>query len=118
MNVEEFREFCLSKPGVTEGFPFGGDTLVFKVMNKMFALTGIDEYAFVNLKCDPEYAQELRAKYKGIQPGYHMHKQQWNSVFVDADVPEKLFIHLINHSYDLIVSKLPKKDREALKNLT
>lgn len=118
MNIESFREYCLAKPGVTEGLPFGPDTLVFKVMNKMFALTGLDDYTFINLKCDPAYAQELREKYEGVQPGYHMHKQQWNSVYVDSDVPQDVLKHLINHSYELVVSKLQKKDREALKKLT
>lgn len=118
MNIESFRDYCIAKPGVTEGFPFDKSTLVFKVMNKMFALTDVDTFDFVNLKCDPERAMQLREQYDGIKPGYHMHKQQWNSVYPDSDVSEELLIELIEHSYDLIVAKLPKKDKEALKNLT
>ena len=115
MNIEEIRDYCLAKPGVTEGFPFGGDTLVFKVMNKMFALTGLEEEPpFVNLKCDPERAVELRDQSEDIQPGFHMHKQQWNSVYFAGSLPVKLVIELIDHSYDLVVSGLKKKDREAL----
>ena len=118
MNIETFRDYCIAKPGVTEGFPFDKTTLVFKVMNKMFALTDVDSFEYINLKCDPERAMELREQYDGIKPGYHMHKQQWNSVYINSDVPEDLLIELIEHSFDLIVAKLPKKDKEALKNLT
>jgi predicted DNA-binding protein (MmcQ/YjbR family) len=79
MNIEEIRNYCLAKPGVTEGFPFGQDVLVFKVMNKMFALTGLEgDPPYVNLKCDPERAIELRAQYVDIQPGYHMHNILYN----------------------------------------
>jgi predicted DNA-binding protein (MmcQ/YjbR family) len=79
MNIEEIRDYCLAKPGVTEGFPFGQDVLVFKVMNKMFALVGLERTPpFINLKCDPERAIELRAQYVDIQPGYHMHNKQCN----------------------------------------
>lgn len=118
MNIEEFREYCLAKPGTTEETPFGPDTLVFKVMGKMYALTGIDSFEFINLKCDPEYAIELREKYDGsIRPGYHMNKKQWNSVDTDGSVPNDLIIKLIDDSYDLIVAKLPKKVKEELENL-
>lgn len=109
MYLDEFREYCLSKKGTTEGTPFGPDTLVFKVMNKMFAVTGIDNYEFVNLKCDPEYAAELRERYEGIKAGWHMNKQHWNSVMTDGSVPENLFKELVDHSYDMIVKSLPKK---------
>lgn len=118
MNIEEFRDYCLLKPGTTEETPFGPDTLVFKVMNKMYALTGIDTFEFINLKCDPEYAIELREKYDGsIRPGYHMNKQQWNSVDTDGAVPDDLIRQLIDDSYDLIVAKLPKKIKEELDKL-
>ena len=80
MNIEEYRDYCLAKPGVTEGFPFDHKVLVFKVMGKMFALTDVDSFESVNLKCDPERAQELRASYPGIIPGFHMHKASWNTV--------------------------------------
>ncbi|MEP1032221.1 MmcQ/YjbR family DNA-binding protein [Ekhidna sp.] len=118
MNIEEFRDYCITKPGTTEETPFGPDTLVFKVLGKMYALTGIDTFEFINLKCDPEYAMELREKYDGsIRPGYHMNKQQWNSVYTDGVVPDTLIRQLIDDSYDLIVAKLPKKDKEQLKSL-
>ncbi len=118
MNIEAFREYCLNKPGTTEETPFGPDTLVFKVMGKMYALTGIDTFEFINLKCDPEYAIELREQYDGsIRPGYHMNKKQWNSVDTDGRVPDQLVKQLIDDSYDLIVDKLPKKLKEELSNL-
>jgi predicted DNA-binding protein (MmcQ/YjbR family) len=117
MNIEEIREYCLAKPAVTEGFPFGGDVLVFKVMNKMFALTGLDgNPPYVNLKCDPERAIELREQYEAIQPGYHMNKAQWNSVYFTGSIPRNLVLELIDHSYELIVQGLKKKEREALES--
>ncbi|WP_462249345.1 MmcQ/YjbR family DNA-binding protein [Ekhidna sp.] len=118
MNIEKFRDYCLIKPGTTEETPFGPDTLVFKVMGKMYALTGIESFEFINLKCDPEYAIELREQYDGsIRPGYHMNKKQWNSVDTDGSVPDNLIKQLIDDSYDLIVAKLPKKVKEELDNL-
>lgn len=118
MNVEELRLYCLSKKAVTESLPFGPDTLVFKVMDKVFALTGLDsETPAVNLKCDPERAVELREEYHGIVPGYHMNKIHWNTVYMESDVPQKLLETLIDHSYDLIIKGLPTKKREALKNM-
>lgn len=119
MNVEEFHEYCLSKPGVTEHFPFDESTLVFKVMDKMFALTGLNAERFtVNLKCDPEKAIELRAEYDAIQPGWHMNKQHWNTVnFGSGQLNRKLLKELIDHSYDLVVDSLTKKKKEELKNL-
>jgi len=117
MNIEEIREYCISKPAVTEGFPFGQDVLVFKVMNKMFALTGLDgNPPYVNLKCDPGRAIELREQYEDIKPGYHMHKQQWNSVYFTGSLPMDLVLELIDHSYELVVEGLKKKDREALES--
>lgn len=116
MNIEEYREFCLSKPGVSEGFPFDNKTLVFKVMGKIFALTDVDEFVGINLKCDPEYALELREKYEGVIAGYHMSKKHWNTVSTSSDVSDKTLRHLINHSYELVVSKLTKKQKEELKN--
>lgn len=118
MNIEEYRNYCLALPGVTEGFPFGPETMVFKVMNKMFALTNIETYEFVNLKCDPERAITLREEYEGISPGWHMNKVHWNSVKTSTDVDDELFIELIRHSYDLIVESLPKKTKEELKLLS
>ncbi len=118
MNIETFHEYCLSKKAVEETFPFDEVTLVFKVMGKMFALTGLDNEEFkVNLKCDPEYSVELREEYEFIQPGWHMSKLHWNTVYFEENIPDKLLFELIDHSYDLVVSKLKKADREFLKNL-
>ena len=113
MNVEEFRVYCLSKPLVTEEFPFDETTLVFKVAGKMFALTGLDDPEFkVNLKCDPDRSVELREEYESIRPGWHMSKKHWNTVHVDGSLPEKLFRDLVDHSYALVVQGLPKKLRD------
>ena len=117
MNIEEYRNYCIVKKGVTESFPFDETTLVFKVMNKMFALTGIEEFAFINLKCDPEKAIELREEFDGVTPGYHMNKNNWNSVSSKGDIPDKLIYQWIDDSYDLIVSSLTKKLQEELKKL-
>lgn len=116
MDIETYRDYCLEKKGVTEGFPFDNQTLVFKVMNKMFALADVDLFISVNLKCDPERAIELRASYPSIKPGYHMNKQHWNTVEI-AGTPDKLLIELIDHSYDLIVQSLPKKLKIELEKL-
>jgi predicted DNA-binding protein (MmcQ/YjbR family) len=118
MNIEEIREYCLTKPGVTEGFPFDQTTLVFKVMNKMYALTGLEgDPPYVNLKCDPDRAIELRGQYEDIRPGFHMNKQQWNSVYFTGSLPADLVRELIDHSYDLVVEGLKKKDRDTLESL-
>lgn len=118
MQIDSFRDYCLNKKEVSEHFPFDNDTLVFKVCNKMFALAPLKKWeaneGFINLKCNPEYAQELRAEYASIKPGYHMHKQQWNSVYIQTgELPLKLITKLIDHSYDLVVAKLPKKVRDT-----
>lgn len=117
MNIESYREYCITKKGVTESFPFDNKTLVFKVMNKMFALTDVDEFTGINLKCDPERAMTLREKYTGIQPGYHMNKTHWNTVATQEDVNDQLLKELIDHSYELIVASLPKKLQTELKSL-
>ena len=118
MNIEEFRNYCLSKKGTSEDFPFDETTLVFKVMNKMFALTDIEDDFTINIKCDPEKAIELREEYsESVIPGYHMNKKHWNTVIIDGRVPDKLIYQWIDHSYDLIVSKLPKIKRKELENL-
>lgn len=110
MNIEEFRDYCLSKKGVTEGLPFDEHTLVFKVMGKIFSITGLERLPpQVNLKCDPEYAIKLREEHDGaIIPGYHMSKVHWNTVLLEH-VPPELVMALIDHSYDLVVSKFTKK---------
>ena len=112
MNIEEFRNYCLSKKGATEDFPFDEKTLVFKVMGKMFALSGLERIpSQVNLKCNPDRAIALREAYDGdIIPGYHMSKTHWNTLILEA-LPPELIIELIDHSYDLVVSKFTKKIR-------
>lgn len=119
MNIEEFRDYCLSKKGVNEGLPFDEHTLVFKVMGKMFAITGLERLPpQVNLKCDPDYAIALREEYDGaIIPGYHMSKVHWNTVILDQ-VPPELVIKLIEHSYTLVVSKFTKKLKAEFDALT
>lgn len=113
MNLETYYEYCLSKKGVTEHFPFDEDTLVFKVGGKMFALSSLLQWEkgspSMNLKCDPERAQELRAEYDAIQPGFHMSKIHWNTIAVNQDVPNTLLKELIDHSYDLVFKSLAKK---------
>ncbi|MEY2482847.1 MAG: hypothetical protein QOK24_1375 [Verrucomicrobiota bacterium] len=109
MNVEGFRDYCLSKPAATEGTPFGPNNIVFKVGGKMFALLALDEVPpAVNLKCDPDLALELRDRYEQVQPGYHMNKKHWNTVVLDGVIPEKEISGMIDHSYALVVASLPK----------
>lgn len=118
MDIESFRLYCLAKKGAEETFPFNETTLVFKVMGKMFALTGLDDEIFkVNLKCDPEWAIELREEYPEIQPGYHMSNKHWNTVEFEGELPDKFLRELIDHSYVLVVKGLRKKDKEILENL-
>ncbi|MBL4653235.1 MAG: MmcQ/YjbR family DNA-binding protein [Flavobacteriales bacterium] len=115
MNVEQFRDYCLSKHFVTEDLPFNKTTLVFKVLGKMFALTGLDADDFrINLKCDPERAVILREEHPSIMPGYHMNKQHWNTVIVDGSFSQKLLLELIDHSYELVLKSLPKSVRKEL----
>lgn len=117
MNIEAFRDYYISKKGVTESFPFDEKVLVFKVMNKMFALTDIENYVSINLKCDPERAILLREEHPEIKPGYHMSKIHWNTVSVCGDLSQTFLLELIDHSYDLIVEKLPKKDQALLNSM-
>ncbi|MCG8574470.1 MAG: MmcQ/YjbR family DNA-binding protein [Flavobacteriales bacterium] len=117
MNIEEFRDYCMSKAGVTEEFPFDENTLVFKVMGKMFALTGLELFESINLKCDPELALELREEYHAVKPGYHMSKKHWNTVTNGADAPDQKIYEWIDDSYELVVKSLTKKLKEELKNL-
>lgn len=113
MNLQQFYEFCLSKKGVTEHFPFDEDTLVFKVGGKMFALSSLKEWEkgtpSINLKCDPEKALELRAEYESVKPGFHMSKIHWNTVDFNGDVSNKMMCELINDSYELVFKSLTKK---------
>jgi predicted DNA-binding protein (MmcQ/YjbR family) len=117
VNIENIREYCLSKKGTTESTPFGLDTLVFKVMGKMFALTNLDGDLNINLKCDPEKAIELREEYPCVLPGYHMNKTHWNSVYIDGSASDKIICEWIDHSYNLVAESLPRKDKEILNSL-
>ena len=117
MDIENFRNYCLAKKGVTEEFPFDENTLVFKVMGKMFALTDVDLFESINLKCDPEEALILRENYPSVIPGYHMNKKHWNTILMDKSIQHDEIISWINHSYELVVSGLPKKLREVLDKL-
>lgn len=115
MDAEEIREYCLQKNGVEESFPFGNETLVFKVGNKIFLLMGIESNPIqFNAKCMPDKAIELREKYSTILPGYHMNKQHWNTVICNGTLPKKLVFSLIDDSYELILNSLPKKVRSEL----
>lgn len=117
--MEILRNYCLSKKAASEELPFGPDTLVFKVMGKIFALTGLDAVPLtINLKCEPEKAIALRDEHpKGILPGFHMNKRHWNTVIPEENLSESLIFGLIDHSYDLVVAGLTKKSRQELGNL-
>jgi predicted DNA-binding protein (MmcQ/YjbR family) len=109
MDLAEFREYCLTKPGATEGTPFGPTVLVFKISGKMFALATLDEVpTTVNLKCDPDWALELRDRYEQVTPGYHMNKKHWNTVEIERGIPDPELRKMIDHSYDLVAKSLPK----------
>lgn len=118
MNIQQLYEFCLSKKGVTEHFPFDEDTLVFKVGGKMFCLTSLKKWESgnhsINLKCNPEYALELRAQYEAVNSGYHISKIYWNTVDVDKDLPLKEVMKLIEHSYELVFNSLTKKTQNEI----
>ena len=105
MNIEILREYCISKRNVTESFPFGDDTLVFKTEGKIFALVNLEGDLSINLKCDPVLAIELRERYSSVIPGYHMNKKHWNTIYIDGSVPDKEVFSWIDHSYDLILNK-------------
>ena len=117
MNVEDISEYCLSKEGVTEDFPFDEETLVFKVMGKMFALIPLERIPLqINLKCDPELAVEIRERYEAVQPGYHMDKNHWNTILVDGTLRNELIYRWIDDSYNLVVKGLRKTEKEQLQN--
>lgn len=115
MNIESLQVYCLSKRGVTEEFPFGEQTLVYKVMGKIFALTSLDSTPLtINLKCDPEKAVQLREEYECVLPGFHMNKKHWNTVVADGSVKDAILKEWIDHSYDLVVQSLPRKLKEQM----
>ena len=105
MNIEILREYCISKKNVTESFPFGDDTLVFKTEGRIFALVNLEGDLSINLKCDPARAIELRERYSSVMPGYHMNKKHWNTINIDGSVPDKEVFSWVDHSYDLVLNK-------------
>ena len=117
MNIEAIRDYCLAKPGVTEDMPFGEDTLVFRVGEKLFLLTSISTGTQFNVKCDPERAIELRERYSEVQPGYHMNKKHWNTVHTDGNLGRKQICEMIDHSYELVLNSLPKKMQDEIRSL-
>ena len=121
MNLVTFYEYCLSKNGTTEHFPFDQDTLVFKVGGKMYALSSLLQWEKgepkVNLKCNPDYASELRAQYNEVQPAFHMNKVHWNTVTINGEVSDKLVKQWIDDSYDLVFKSLTKKIQSEILQL-
>ena len=116
MTQAVLRKYLLEKKGAFECLPFGPDVLVYKVINKMFALVPLDENSpQINLKCDPDDAIALRSMFESVKPGYHMNKEHWNTVVIDGSIPEKIVLEMIDNSYDLVVSKLKKTDKEKIK---
>jgi len=114
MNIEELREYSLSKKGATEDFPFDEETLVIRVMNKIFAILPLERGPCINLKCDPELVVSLREHYNAVEPAYHMNKKHWNTVWGDRDAGPEEIRRWIDHSYDLIVKALPRKLKAEL----
>ena len=114
MNIEDFRNFCLSFKSATEDLPFDETTLVFKVAGKMFALTDIDNFVSINVKCEPEKALILREKYSAVIPVFHMNKKHWNTIKIDDTIPDKMIKQWVADSYNLIVNKLPKKIKKEI----
>jgi len=117
VNIEEFRNYCLSKKGVTEEFPFDENVLVFKVRGKMFALTDLDLFESINLKCDPEMAVTLREEFAGVIPGYHMNKKHWNTIKMDNLIPDHLIFKWIDNSYELVIQNISTKEKKHLRML-
>ncbi len=115
MTAGELRDWCLSRPGAVEEFPFGPNTSVFKVEGKMFALSSLDADPLqVSVKCEPELAEQLRASYPAVRPGYHLNKRHWNTITLDGSLPDEMVFDMLEDSYDLIVAALPRAKRERL----
>ena len=118
MNVENISEYCLSKKSTSDDFPFDEETLVFKVMGKIFALVPLERIPFqINLKCDPELVVELRERYEAVQPGYHMNKNHWNTILIDGSLRKDLIIEWIDLSYNLVVKGLKNSEKERLQKM-
>ncbi|HET6568592.1 MAG TPA: MmcQ/YjbR family DNA-binding protein [Rhodothermales bacterium] len=115
MTIDAIRDYCLAKDGVSEGFPFGEQALVFKVGSKMFALLNLAELpTSINLKCDPERSIVLRERYESVRPGYHMNKTHWNTVLMDGSIPTAEVREMIDHSYHLVATALPRAERREI----
>lgn len=114
MDLEIIREHALKKAGTTEELPFDENSPVYKVLGKMYMIVNLIPPYSISLKCDPERAIELREKFEGVKPGWHLNKKHWNTIMLDEDVPDDLFYELIDHSYELVVKNLKKSDREKL----
>ena len=118
MNIESITEYCRRKKGVTEDFPFDEDTLAIRVMNKIFLLASLEKVPLqINLKCEPEYAVELRERYEAVQPGFHMNKSHWNTVLIDGSILNSELKEMIDHSYEQVVKGLKKADQQKLTKL-
>jgi predicted DNA-binding protein (MmcQ/YjbR family) len=116
MNIESLREYCISKKGVEECFPFNEDTLVFKLLGKMFLMTDLVDDLWICIKCDPEKAIELREQYPFVMPGYHMNKKHWNTIKIDEQISDQLYFGWIDESYELVKKSLSKKLQSELDN--
>ncbi|MBI5402806.1 MAG: MmcQ/YjbR family DNA-binding protein [Ignavibacteriae bacterium] len=116
MNLEFFREYALKKKAASESQPFGEDVIVYKVAGKIFMMMNFETPFQISLKCDPELAIELREKYSAIRPAYHMNNKHWNMIDADGSVPVNEILNMIDHSYELVVRKLTKKEKEIYKN--
>ena len=112
MNIEEVREYCLSLPQVTEDFPFDETTLVFRIEQKIFAMIDLEDTQWFVLKCEPEYALELRERHPEISGAWHMNKKYWNQLNLFGQLRDELVKYLIRHSYNEVVKKLPRKVKE------
>lgn len=117
MDIISARDYCLTLKGAEETTPFGPDWIVYKVMGKMFACLDVNRPDYITLKCDPDYAEELRERYAAVEPAYHFNKRHWNQIWFDRDVDDGLIRSLIRHSLDQVVGKMPKKLREAYAQL-
>lgn len=117
MNIEELREYCLTLKGATEDFPFNETTLVFKVGGKMFCLTDLEDKFAITLKNEPEKNIELREQFSAVKPGYHTSNKHWNTIEMDGTIPDNMLKDLIDESYDLVVLKLTRDEKQKLRSL-
>jgi predicted DNA-binding protein (MmcQ/YjbR family) len=115
VTADELQSWCLGRRGASEEFPFGEQPSVFKIAGKMFAISNLDSRPLqVSLKCEPELAEQLRATYPAIKPGYHLNKRHWNTVTLDGSLADEMVREMLEDSYDLVVAGLPRQVRESL----